>query len=158
MDPGTLLPCTDSTAQRFSLTKPLAKTASCTVYSAKTLTTGEPVAIKKVGKAGLSASAIAARRLSEVELPSRFHHEHLLRPIGQYEDEESLYVVLELCEGGDLKHYLEAKKILAEQEVCTLAREIALGLEALHDSLTVHRNLSLSSVLLTTDNHAVRFT
>jgi len=158
MDPGTLFPSAETSTQRFSLIKQLAKSTSCTVYSAKTLTTGDLVAIKKVDKAGLGVSALAARRLSEVEIPSQFYHDHLLHPISHYEDEESLYVVLELCEGGDLKHYLETKKILAEQEVCTLAREIALGLEALHDSLTVHRNLSLSSVLLTSENHAVSST
>ena len=155
MDPGSVSVSTESLAQRFSITKQLAKSPSCTVYSAQAVATGELVAIKKIDKAGLSASALTARRLSEVEIPSGFLHDSLLHPITHYEDEKSLHVVLELCEGGDLKQYLEAKKILAEQEVCALTREVALGLEALHDSLVVHRNLSLSAVLLTGDGHAV---
>ena len=155
MEPRTAFSLSVPSTQSFQLTKLLVKSATSSVYEGKLQSTGQRFAVKKVDKAGLSGVQLAARRLSEVEIPSRYDSESLLSPFGHFEDDKSLYVVLELCEGGDLRRHLETKKILSEEEVCSIAREVAQGLLALHDGLTVHRNLSLSSVLLTADGHAV---
>lgn len=38
--------------------------------------------------------------------------------VGAYEDETHAHLVVELCEGGDLKHLLERRGVLTEKEAC----------------------------------------
>ena len=153
MDPGTRSISTDSPSSRVRVIKQLLKSENCSIYSGKYQ--GNSVVVKKVDKTGMSDSEVMVRKRSEVELPQRVVSEQVLRVLSCYEEEKSLWVVLEMCEGGNLKEYLEGKKVLAEEEVSMLGREVALGLEAMHGRLIVHRNLSLSSILLTSDGHAV---
>ncbi|XP_046577025.1 serine/threonine-protein kinase Nek4-like [Haliotis rubra] len=93
--------------------------------------------------------------LTEAVTLSQFAHMHVVKYLDCWEERDrqgarQLYLVMEYCQGRDLRHYLE--KTLQhppEEELfgCWLA-QIASGLEHIHSHNVIHRNLKTSNVLV----------
>ena len=69
------------------------------------------------------------------------------------EDQVAFYFVMELCEGGDLQHYLEAcneKRIneLPEPSVAALMRQLFSAVHYLHERSIAHSDMAARNVLL----------
>ncbi|TEB21757.1 Pkinase-domain-containing protein [Coprinellus micaceus] len=62
--------------------------------------------------------------------------------------ESSIWIVTELCSGGELFDYLAEKGRLAEDETRILFGQLCLAVAYLHDNQIVHRDLKLENVLL----------
>jgi len=62
--------------------------------------------------------------------------------------ESSIYLITELCAGGELFDYLVEKGRLSLSETRTIFGELCLGIGYLHGEGVVHRDLKLENVLL----------
>lgn len=67
-----------------------------------------------------------------------------------------MYILLELCEGGELYHFIR-KCSLSLEKVRGISRQIALALKYLHEQKIMHRDLKLGNILLTTEHKIVIF-
>lgn len=56
-----------------------------------------------------------------------------------FQDDENLFMVLDLMLGGDLRFHLERVGTLPEEQVQFYAAELALGLNYLHRRRIAHR-------------------
>eukprot|EP00477_Mikrocytos_mackini_P000383 GAHX01000408.1.p1 GENE.GAHX01000408.1~~GAHX01000408.1.p1 ORF type:complete len:673 (+),score=149.56 GAHX01000408.1:53-2071(+) len=68
-------------------------------------------------------------------------------------DKNSLYFVLDLMVGGDLKYHLNKEEFFDEERAKFYAAEILLGLEHMHSKDIVYRDLKLENVLLDANGH-----
>ncbi|GLI68318.1 hypothetical protein VaNZ11_012681, partial [Volvox africanus] len=73
-----------------------------------------------------------------------------------------LYIVQEFCDGGSLRHAIEARSFLNSatgspqmEWVLQMAREIAGGLQYLHEHNIIHGDLNPANVLLRRDDSSV---
>ncbi|GIL86279.1 hypothetical protein Vretifemale_14684 [Volvox reticuliferus] len=73
-----------------------------------------------------------------------------------------LYIVQEFCDGGSLRHAIEARSFLNSatgspqmEWVLQMAREIAVGLQYLHEHNIIHGDLNPANVLLRRDDSSV---
>lgn len=66
------------------------------------------------------------------------------------EDSEQLYFVMELCEGGDLQHYLQACKepCVPESSAACLMRQLLCAIRYMHGRLLAHSDFAARNVLL----------
>lgn len=62
--------------------------------------------------------------------------------------EDSLMIVTEYCNGGDLEHYLNKKKKLSEDEATTFLKQILNGFKGLHQVNAMHRDFKVANVLM----------
>jgi serine/threonine protein kinase len=62
--------------------------------------------------------------------------------------ESSIWIVTELCSGGELFDYLVEKERLPEDEGKIIFGQLCLAVAYLHDNGIVHRDLKLENVLL----------
>lgn len=62
--------------------------------------------------------------------------------------ESSIYLVTELCTGGELFDYLIEKGRLSASETRRIFGQLVLGLAHLHGMGVVHRDLKLENILL----------
>jgi len=62
--------------------------------------------------------------------------------------ESSIWIVTELCSGGELFDYLVEKGRLTEEEAKIIFGQLCLAVAYLHDKGIVHRDLKLENVLL----------
>ena len=58
------------------------------------------------------------------------------------------YLLMDLCEGGDLYSYIKEHGKLDESEIFHLSYQLAMGLKYLHDQNVIHRDLKLGNILL----------
>ncbi|KAG0329987.1 hypothetical protein BGZ99_009431 [Dissophora globulifera] len=71
-----------------------------------------------------------------------------------FQDDENLFMVLDLMLGGDLRFHLERAGPMREDVVRFYVAELALALDALHARNIIHRDLKPDNVLLDEHGHA----
>ncbi|GAA99403.1 uncharacterized protein L969DRAFT_399840 [Mixia osmundae IAM 14324] len=84
----------------------------------------------------------------EIHHHRRLHHPHVLKLYEIVATESSIWLVTELCEGGELFDYLVERGRLSNSETRRLFGQLALGVGYLHMQNVVHRDLKLENILL----------
>lgn len=79
------------------------------VYTGLHIPTGETRAIKKVLKRKMYSTY-----MREVEILKMLDHPNILKFYETFEDETNLYIVTELCNGGELLDQIKIKKQIPE--------------------------------------------
>jgi serine/threonine kinase 32 len=71
-----------------------------------------------------------------------------------FQDDENLFMVLDLMLGGDLRFHLDRLGCLPEEHVQFYAAQLALSLHYLHSRNIIHRDLKPDNILLDERGHA----
>uniref|UniRef100_A0A3P9KQC0 Serine/threonine kinase 33 n=1 Tax=Oryzias latipes TaxID=8090 RepID=A0A3P9KQC0_ORYLA len=85
---------------------------------------------------------------NEIDILSQVNHPHIIRLEAIYSTAKMMYLVTELCEGGDLKQLLQQKKFFTENETRKIINCLADAVTYLHMRNIVHRDLKLENILL----------
>ncbi|XP_018647759.1 LOW QUALITY PROTEIN: kinase [Schistosoma mansoni] len=121
------------------------------VYRAKSTITGQEVAIKMIDKKGMLQHRLANRVRREVEIHSRLKHPSILELYTCFEDENYVYLVLEICHNGELQTYIRQNGPVTEDTARHYLKQLISGLLYLHSHNIIHRDLTLANLLLTKD-------
>lgn len=98
----------------------------------------------------MQAYNMTDRVRQEVSIHSRLKHPSILQLYTFFEDANYVYLVLELAHNGEFYQYLkETQKILSENETATVMQQVIAGILYLHSHNILHRDISLSNLLLT---------
>ncbi|KAF7369102.1 Serine/threonine-protein kinase MARK2 [Mycena venus] len=100
------------------------------------------VAIKQIPK------AMSASLTREIHHHRTLHHPHVTQMYEVIATENSIWIVTELCSGGELFDYLVEKGRIPEDEAKIIFGQLCLAVGYLHDKGIVHRDLKLENVLL----------
>jgi serine/threonine protein kinase len=84
----------------------------------------------------------------EIHHHRRLHHPHICQLLEVLATESHIWLVTELCAGGELFDYLVEKGRLTEVEGRRIFGELCLAVGYMHDKGVVHRDLKLENVLL----------
>jgi serine/threonine protein kinase len=69
---------------------------------------------------------------TEIRVLRECHNENVIRFVDSYCTENTQFIGMEYCNGGDLEIYLERKKRLTEDEATTFLKQILNGFRGLH--------------------------
>jgi polo-like kinase 4 len=136
------------TINDYDIGQLLGRGGFATVYRARERTTGHVFALKIMEKSYISKHKMEIRVQNEIRIQSELTSRGIVKLYRHFEDADYVYMVLELCEGGNLYKYLKTHGPLSEMEARSIIRQLLVALEYMHGLGVVHRDLKLSNVLL----------
>ena len=115
-----------------------------TVHRCFSQDTGQALACKKIEKRKVRQKE---RLKTEVALMTKLDHPSIIKMYDVFEDERFLYIVMELCSGGELFDRIisktESGQTYSEEDAARLMMQILDALEYIHDKKIIHRDVSI---------------
>eukprot|EP00357_Protocruzia_adherens_P017024 CAMPEP_0114975628 /NCGR_PEP_ID=MMETSP0216-20121206/2213_1 /TAXON_ID=223996 /ORGANISM="Protocruzia adherens, Strain Boccale" /LENGTH=695 /DNA_ID=CAMNT_0002336447 /DNA_START=23 /DNA_END=2110 /DNA_ORIENTATION=+ len=135
----------------YEVLTPLGRGAHSYVYEVRCRRTDRKFGLKVIDKQKLKQQKLTRRLIDEIEIHSELKHGSVVELYHFFEDTESVYMLLDLCKGGELYTYIKQKGKLDEEETREFMMQLILGLKYLHAKGILHRDLKLGNLLLTED-------
>ncbi|XP_035288335.1 hormonally up-regulated neu tumor-associated kinase homolog A [Anguilla rostrata] len=111
--------------------------------------TGEKVAVKVIDKRKAKKDSYVTKNLRrEGQIQQMIRHPNITQLLDVLETENSYYLVMELCPGGNLMSRIYERKRLEEREAQKYVRQLVMAVEHLHRAGVVHRDLKIENLLL----------
>ncbi|XP_066872101.1 serine/threonine-protein kinase ULK1 isoform X3 [Kogia breviceps] len=104
------------------------------------------VAVKCINKKNLAKSQTLLGK--EIKILKELKHENIVALYDFQEMANSVYLVMEYCNGGDLADYLHAMRTLSEDTIRLFLQQIAGAMRLLHSKGIIHRDLKPQNLLL----------
>ncbi|CAD8166775.1 unnamed protein product [Paramecium pentaurelia] len=111
-------------------------------------------AMKILKKEDIDTSNIIKSAQIEKDVLKIMNHPFIVKLNYAFQTLDHLYLVMDLCSGGDLATHLELVNHFPEHIVKIYAAEITLAIEALHQQGIIFRDLKPENVVLDKDGHA----
>ena len=105
-------------------------------------------ACKLVEKKSLTQNKAKAKLMSEIKIHRCLKHKNIVQFHNFFDDDNRIYIMLEICENNSLHEMLDKRKTLEELEVQYFARAIIQMLIFLRSKRIIHRDLKLGNILL----------
>ncbi len=103
-------------------------------------------------KVSFPKSANAARRFqAEVMASYQVQHPNVLRSIDCMFHGKALAYIMEYAPGGDLRDVLDSNKEIPSTTFILIAKQLASGLDAIHEKEIVHRDIKPENILFSAD-------
>lgn len=119
-----------------------------TAYRAIHKHSGETRAVKVMEKTYWSQEEWAAVRKEVMVLQKLNDHPNIIKVYEVFETEASLYIVTEICEGGELFDIMVKHKRFKEAQAAVVVAQVLAGLAHLHQHNIVHCDLKPDNFLL----------
>jgi serine/threonine-protein kinase len=119
-----------------------------TVHRAENLVTGKQVAIKCLHPEVTALPEASERLMREARAAARLTHPNIVDIYDVLQDDESLFLVMELLQGETLGAYLLRNPLPNVAEYLALLLPAMAGVAAAHESGVVHRDLKPDNIFL----------
>ncbi|CAD8060351.1 unnamed protein product [Paramecium primaurelia] len=134
--------------QMFRVYKKIGKGNFASVYLAQKIEDSKKMAIKAFSKQAAYAEENGKEAiLNELKIMRQLNHSHIMQMYEVYETQNSLYVALELLEGGSLYDLIKEKTLLSTTQIQQIMVGVLQGLNHMHQKNIMHRDLKLENIL-----------
>lgn len=109
---------------------------------------GETVAIKVISKLQFGINHLNLVK-NEIEVLKVCQHPGIIKLLDHFEDINNIYIVMEVCPGGNLMDYFEMRGLeLTEERASNIVKKLADSISYLHSYGIAHRDLKLENILM----------
>lgn len=84
----------------------------------------------------------------EIAIHRNLQHKHVVGFHGFFEDDNNVYVVLELCRRRSLMELHKRRRAITEPETRYFMNQIVLGVQYMHNIKVIHRDLKLGNLFI----------
>lgn len=113
--------------------------------------TSQLFACKVIRKAKLVTEALITHFENEIRIIQQLRHPGIVQLYDLLQDEHNYYLIMELCQNGELFQYIVDNQRLPELEAKYFLKQVFEALEYVHNLGIVHRDLKPENLLLTQD-------
>jgi len=118
------------------------------VYKARHLSNGRVVAFKVMSSRAAASDRQSARFLREIRLARAIRSPHVVRALDSGRVAGRDFLVMEFVQGRTLDWWIGANRRLPIRWVCECARQVAIGLQHVHESGLIHRDIKPSNIMV----------
>ncbi|KAG0021749.1 Cell cycle serine/threonine-protein kinase cdc5/MSD2 [Podila clonocystis] len=108
-------------------------------------------AAKVIQKSELLSHKTKQKLFAEIKIHQGLNHKYIVHYLECLEDNDFVYLILELCESRTLMELIKRRKRLTEPEVRYYMRQIVEACTFMHDHKIIHRDLKLGNIFLSHD-------
>ncbi|CAG9329516.1 unnamed protein product [Blepharisma stoltei] len=149
IDKLSLVGIMDNIEKDYLIVNEIGRGSFATVFLAIDSTNGKKYAIKCFSKFELCNRKNGIKQLlTEIEIMRRLDHPNIVKLFKIYEDYDSVYLVLEYAEGGDLRKKLSICKRFSEADAIGLIQKLLKVVEYMRSLNIVHRDIKLENIFL----------
>ncbi|KAJ3290604.1 Cell cycle serine/threonine-protein kinase cdc5/MSD2 [Borealophlyctis nickersoniae] len=112
---------------------------------------GNRLAAKVVPKASLKSTKQKNKLIAEIRIHQIMSHDHIVTFHHFFEDEDNVYMILELCENKTFVDMLKKRRRLTEPEVRYYMWQMLDAVRYMHSRNIIHRDLKLGNLFMTKD-------
>ena len=127
------------------------------VWKVKSKKTKINYALKEMSKLKVIDKKSIKSINSERELLSKLHHPFIVNMHYAFQDNENLYLVMDLLSGGDLRFHISRHKKFSEEQTRFFICGIIFSLEYIHSHNIIHRDIKPENLVLD-ENGYIRLT
>uniref|UniRef100_A0A8C2AR21 Serine/threonine-protein kinase PLK3 n=1 Tax=Cyprinus carpio TaxID=7962 RepID=A0A8C2AR21_CYPCA len=114
-------------------------------YEMTDLANNKMYAVKVIPQSRVSKPHQREKITNEIELHKSLQHKHVVKFSHHFEDQDNIYIFLELCSRKSLAHIWKARHTLTDPEVRYYLKQIISALKYLHNKGILHRDLKLGN-------------
>ena len=134
---------------KFNAIKMIGKGSFARVYLVEDKETKAKFAVKAFSKEYLMSQSKGRESLmNEIEIMSAVKHKNIMCLEELHESKNSIYLVLELLEGGELFNYISSKNCVDINHTRTVMKQTLLACDYLQGKNIMHRDLKPENILL----------
>ncbi|KAL1935539.1 hypothetical protein VTP01DRAFT_4679 [Rhizomucor pusillus] len=139
----------------YQLLEELGRGSYGCLFLGQSLKDGSYVAVKILTKMGLDQNQLQVQQ-QEADIQSSLKHPHILSLHRVIQNQDFIFMVMELCDQGDLFDFVvrdqETNPIRDEKLVKTIFGQILDAMEYMHSRGVYHRDIKLENILLKADD------
>jgi serine/threonine protein kinase len=134
-------------ANFYDMGKELGRGAFSIVYRGKAKSDGKEVAIKAISKKNISEEELSTLG-REIAIMKKLQHPGIVQLEDIFETDDTLYLVLELVDGGELFDQIVDRGNYSEADAATLLRQVFEAVDFMHSKGIAHRDLKPENLLV----------
>jgi len=138
-------------SKKYTIIKEIGKGGFGKVY--KVINENKEYALKKIP---LSNEKDDEKIKNEAKILSSINNEHIVKYYDSYQDKEYFYILMEYCDGMDLRQLIdkhkEEKKPINEILIYNIVLDICLGIKEIHKKNIIHRDLNPKNIFKLKNN------
>ncbi|OMJ76924.1 hypothetical protein SteCoe_23590 [Stentor coeruleus] len=138
----------ETAVKRYSKGRFLGKGGFAKVYEFVCIDTKQITAGKILEKAALTKARARQKLMSEIKIHRSLHHTNIVRFEHFFEDDNNVYIMLELCTNQSLNDLVRRRKRLVELEVQCYLMQVLSALKYMHSHRVIHRDIKLGNIFL----------
>ncbi|KAF6084584.1 NIMA related kinase 5 [Phyllostomus discolor] len=134
---------------KYDVIKVVGEGAFGKAYLARGRSDSKPCVIKEINCAQMPAQGKEASR-KEVVLLAKMKHPNIVAFFSSFQENDSLFIVMEYCDGGDLMKRISRQRgvLFSEDQILSWFVQISLGLKHIHDRKVLHRDIKTQNIFL----------
>ncbi|TIB01567.1 hypothetical protein E3P96_02363 [Wallemia ichthyophaga] len=109
---------------------------------------GGLLAIKTISKTALQSKKNRTKLYAEIKLHKALSHPNIVGFEECFEDEENVYMLMELCKAGNMMDLLRARKRYTAPETRFFLVQLIGACQYMHEHSVIHRDLKLGNLFL----------
>ena len=140
---------------KYSIIQSLGHGAFGAAYKVLNKNDNQVYVMKKISVEMASREDISKME-NEAKILSSVNSEYVVKYYESFYSEHSFNIVMEFCDGSDLKKYIKEhksqKKLVEKEKIFDLILDICEGLREIHSKNLIHRDLKPDNLFLTKDS------
>lgn len=144
----------DRIKDKYKIISEIGSGGMAKIYLADDLLHDKKVAIKVLSNERIDDEISKKRFESEIKHMMRIESDYVVKFIDYYNNNDFKCIIMEYIDGTPLNDYIKERTNIMVDECVSISKNIALGLDALHNEGIIHRDIKSSNIIIDHNGHA----